>query len=124
MSQDIVADALNKIMNATRAGKTSLKLKHHSKLLISILAIAKLRGYLKNYHVEGTSLEVEIGKLNACQAIKPRYMVSVEEFDRFVKRYLPAKNIGVIIISTSQGIMTHHTAYEKNVGGSLLAYLY
>ncbi|HLC53252.1 MAG TPA: 30S ribosomal protein S8 [Candidatus Nanoarchaeia archaeon] len=124
MSHDIVADALNKIMNATRARKTKVSIAHYSKLLLSILAIAKLRGYIKHYALNQGALEVEIDKLNACNAIKPRYVVRASEIDAYVKRYLPAKDIGIIIVSTSEGLVTHHTSQEKNIGGSLLAYFY
>ena len=124
MSHDIVADALNKIMNAKRAHAQSVIITQHSRLLLSVLAIAKLKGYIKHYAVEGRTLTVELDRLNACNAIKPRFMVRVEEIDDYIKRYLPAKDIGILIVSTSQGLMTHQTAQEKNIGGSLLAYFY
>src|SRR3972149_4126817 len=120
MSQDVIADALNKMLNAAKAGKTTVSVNRHSKLLLSVLAIAKLRGYVKIYRVENNLLNIEIGKLNTCKAIKPRFVVKVDEIEKYVKRYLPAKDIGSIIISTSQGLMTHHTAQEKNIGGSLI----
>jgi len=124
MSQDVIADALNKILNAAKAGKTIVSITRHSKLLLSVLAIAKLKDYIKNYRVEKNVLNVEIGKLNFCKAIKPRFVVQVDEIEKYVKRYLPAKEMGAIIISTSQGLMTHTTAQEKNIGGSLIAYFY
>lgn len=124
MSQDVISDALNKMLNASRAGKNIVSVKRHSKLLLLALAIAKLRGYVKNYHIEKNILSIEIGKLNFCQAIKPRFVVQVDEIEKYAKRYLPARDIGVIIISTSHGLMTHHTAEEKNLGGALIAYFY
>jgi small subunit ribosomal protein S8 len=124
MSQDIIADTLNQIMNAKRAGKIEVVASHHSKFLTSVLALAKLKGYLKSYKINGAKLQVEIGKLNGCQAIKPRYTVAVGQIEKYVKRYLPSKDIGIIIVSTSQGLMTHKTALEKNLGGSLIAYMY
>ncbi len=124
MSHDIVADALNKIMNAKRAHQSTVKVTQHSRLLLSVLAIAKLKGYVKHYAVDGRTLNIELDKLNACNAIKPRFMVQVAEYDIYVQRYLPAKNIGILIVSTSLGLMTHQTAQEKNIGGSLLAYFY
>lgn len=124
MSQDVIADALNKMLNADKAGKSTVSFKRHSKLLMSVLAIAKLKGYVKNYRIENNVVNVEIGKLNSCNAIKPRFVVQVEEIDKYVRRYLPAKDIGTIIISTSSGLMTHQTAQEKNIGGSLIAYFY
>jgi len=124
MSQDIIADALNKILNAAKAGKTAVSVNKHSNLLLSVLAIAKLKDYIKNYRVENKVLNIEIGKLNFCRVIKPRFVVKVDELDKYAKRYLPAKDIGILIISTSQGLMTHTTAEEKNIGGSLIAYFY
>jgi small subunit ribosomal protein S8 len=124
MSQDIISDALNKMLNAVRARKTSLSVKRHSKLLLSVLAIAKLKGYVKNYRIENNILNIEIGQLNSCKAIKPRFVVQSKEIEKYAKRYLPAKDIGIIIISTSQGLMVHTTAQDKNIGGSLIAYLY
>ena len=124
MSQDITADALNQLMNAKRAKKTEVTLKKFSKVLLGVLAIAKLRGHVESYEQDGTSLKVTISKLNGAQAIKPRFKCAVEDIDRFVQRYLPAKDIGTLIISTSQGLMTHQTAQEKNIGGFLIAYLY
>ncbi|MCH7568257.1 MAG: 30S ribosomal protein S8 [Nanoarchaeota archaeon] len=124
MSQDIVADALNQIMNAKRARKSSASIKRHSKLLLSILAIGKLKGYIKEYRTDGTHLDVEFEKLNSCKAIKPRYVVKTKMIDKYVRRYLPARNIGILIISTNKGLMTHQTAIEKNLGGSVVAYFY
>ena len=124
MSQDIVSDALNQMMNALRAKHSSVTVKRHSKLLLSVLAIAKLKGYVRNYKVDGNSLTVEFGKLNGCNSIKPRFMVDVPAIDRYVARYLPAKHLGILIISTSQGLMTHQTAQDKNIGGSLIAYMF
>ncbi len=43
---------------------------------------------------------------------------------KYARRYLPARDMGVLILSTSQGLMTHHAALEKNIGGSLIAYVY
>ncbi|MDP1695353.1 MAG: 30S ribosomal protein S8 [archaeon] len=124
MSQDIVSDALNRMMNALRAKQTTLTVKHHSKFLLSVLAIAKLKGYVKSYVVDGNNLTIELDKLNGCRAIKPRYFIHTEDIDKYVARYLPARHIGILIVSTSQGLMTHRTAEEKNLGGSLIAYIY
>ena len=124
MSHDIVADALNQMMNALRAGKTSVIIERRSKLLISVLAIAKLKGYVLRYAVENSKLIIEFGKLNGCNAIKPRFIVNSDGYDKYVKRYLPARDIGIIIVSTNSGLMTHHTAEEKKKGGSLIAYFY
>jgi len=124
MSQDTVADTLNQIMNAKRTGKTELVVMKHSKFLISILAIGKLKGYIKDYKVDKEKLKITIGKLNKCKAIKPRYTVKVDQIQKYEKRYLPARGFGMLIVSTSKGLITNDTAKEKNIGGSLIAYMY
>ncbi len=124
MSQDVVADALNQIMNAKRARKTSLELNYYSKFLISVLALAKLKGYIKDYKHGKKALKIEIGRLNECNAIKPRFNITIEEIEKYERRYLPAQALGMLIISTSQGLMTNQTAKEKNIGGSLIAYMF
>ncbi len=124
MSQDVVSDGINQMMNAVRRKKTSTSIKRYSKVLTAVLAIAKLKGYIDSYNIEGKVLNVQLGKLNGCKAVKPRIVVKIKDIDRYIKRYLPAKNIGTVILSTSQGLMTHQTAIEKNIGGSLIAYFY
>ena len=124
MSQDIVSDALNKIMNAKKASKDSVSITRYSNLLLSVLAIAKLKGYVKSYKVENEVLRVDLGNINGCRAIKPRFTVAHNEMDRYEKRYLPAKNLGILIVSTSQGLMTHQTAQDKKIGGSLIAFIF
>ena len=126
MSQNIVADVLNQMMNAIKARKEVLVTKRYSKLVLSILALAKLKGYVKEYSInrEEDSLKIVLGKINGCSSISPRYAVNSEELDKYVSRFLPSKNIGIIIVSTSKGLMTHLTAQEKKLGGSLIAYFY
>lgn len=125
MSQDIVSDALNQIMNALRARKNSVVVGRHSTFLLSVLALAKHKGYISDYKIDGKSLHITMGPtLNACKAIKPRYLVHAREIPKYIRRYLPARDMGIVIISTSQGLMTHHAAVEKNLGGSIIAYMY
>ena len=126
MSQDIVSDALNQMMNSKKAGKSIVEIKRYSKFLISVLALAKLKNYIKDYKIsdDKKTLKIEIAKLNKCSAIKPRFTVSIEEIEKYEKRYLPAKNFGILMLSTSQGLMTNQTAKEKKIGGSLIAFMY
>ncbi len=123
MSQDIVADVLNQIMNAKKARKEEIVVKRYSKFLLDVLSLMKKLDFL-NYKIEDKEIKIEIKNINECRAIKPRFVVSVEEIDKYVRRFLPAKDFGFIIISTSKGLMTHNEAIEKNIGGSLIAYVF
>ncbi len=126
MSQDIVADALNTIKNAKNAGKENIEIKRISKLLIEILKIMKQKGAVKKYKINSKkkSIEITIGDLLKCQAIKPRFSADKNQVEKYRRRYLPARNLGTIIISTNKGLMTHEEALEEGIGGSLIAYFY
>ncbi len=125
MSHDIVADTLNQIMNAKKAGKSELETSRYSKFLIKVLEIAKKHGYLDfDLRENEKKLKIKILKLNECKAIKPRFYAQVEEIDKYMRRYLPARDFGFLILSTSKGLITHDEAYEKNTGGSLIACFY
>ena len=124
MSQDIVSDVINQIMNAKRARLDSIKTKRYSKLLLGVLAIGKLKGYIKEYRIEDKELYIKFDKLNFCSSIKPRYIVKAKDIEKYIRRYLPARDMGIIIISTNNGLITHQTALGKNIGGGLIAYFY
>ena len=126
MSQDIVADALNMIKNSKNAGKENIKIKRISKLLIEILKIMKQKGAIKKYKINSKekSIEVTIGNLFKCQAIKPRFSVDKKQIEKYRRRYLPARNLGTVIVSTNKGLMTHGEALGEGLGGSLIAYFY
>ena len=123
MSQDIVADTLNQVMNAKKAGKTEVVVNKHSKLLINLLDIAKQDGYL-DYSIDGNQLTIKIIKLNEIKAIKPRYTVNVKKINNYVQRFLPARNFGFVVVSTNQGLMKYEEAEEQNLGGCLVAYIF
>ena len=79
---------------------------------------------LKNVRSSRDFKKIEFDKLSKCGAIKPRYTVKTNEIEEFIGRYLPSKNMGILIVSTSEGLMTHQTALEKNLGGNVIAYFY
>lgn len=123
MSHDVIADTLNEMMNAKRARKSSVVVKRHSKLLVQVLEVAKKYGYVESFKVNGRELEIKFN-FNAGKAIKPRFDVQIKDFEKYTRRYLPARDFGIIIVSTSEGLMTLVEAQEKNMGGCLIAYFY
>ena len=129
MLNDPLANMLSKILNAGREGKPTCTIKPISGVIKNVLTM------LHNHHYIGEFTEIEDGRgniimvnllnrINKCGAIKPRYNVKNDGFEKFEKRYLPARDFGVIIISTPEGILTNTEAKEKRIGGKLLAYCY
>ncbi len=126
MSQDTVADALNMIRNAKKARKEGIVVMRMSNLLIEILKIMKQKNAIKRYKInpKEKNVEISLGEVSECKAIKPRFTVQKAEIEKYKRRYLPARGIGTIIISTNKGLMTHEEAEEEGIGGSLVAYFY
>ena len=126
MSHDIVADALNMIRNAKKARKENVKIKRISNLLIEILKIMKQEGAIKKYRIDSKdkSIDITLGEFSECKAIKPRFSVKKDSIEKYRRRYLPSRNLGVMIISTNKGLMMHQEAQQENIGGSLVAYFY
>ena len=125
MSQDVVSDGLNQIMNAKRVEKRELVIRRYSKVLINLLEIMKVAGHV-DYEVNAgdKSVKVSIVKLNECRAVKPRYYVGVANIDKYLRRFLPSRNFGSLVISTNKGLVSHSEALKLNLGGSVVAYFY
>jgi len=128
MLQDTLADALSTIKNAERLGKKECVIRA-SKLIKNILKIMQDSAYIGAFEFinDGKSGKFKIelkNKVIDCNVIKPRFSVQVNEFEKWEKRYLPAKAIGLLIITTSKGIISHNKARELHVGGKLIAFIY
>lgn len=124
---DPLANALSKIERYDELGRSEVKLTHSSKLLKNILAMLKDLKYVGDANDDelerGLTLNL-IGSINKCGVVKPRFPCKLEDFEKYEKRFLLSKDLGVLFVSTSQGLMTHRQAKEKGIGGKLIAYCY
>jgi small subunit ribosomal protein S8 len=130
---DPIADALNNINNAENVAKNKCVLSH-SKLLECILKILKDEQYISNYKIIDRSkfdknqikkiIVYLSGNINKCKAVKPRFAVKRNDFEKFEKSYLISKDVGYLIVSTTNGLMTHRDAKKQGLGGRLVAYIY
>ena len=129
MLNDPLAAALTKIVNAERVGKKEVLIKPASSILKRILGIMNDHQFLGSFEEiedgKGNVLRVNLlGNINKCGVIKPRFSTKSHEFEKWERRFLPAKDFGIIVVSTPQGMMTHTQAKEKSTGGRLLAFCY
>jgi small subunit ribosomal protein S8 len=126
MSQDVVADALNMIKNAKKVRKEIVVITKISNLLIEVLKIMKQKNAIKKYKIspKEKGVEITLGEISECKAIKPRFTAQKNQIEKYERRYLPARGMGTIIISTNKGLMTNEEAQEEGIGGSLIAYFY
>jgi len=128
MQNNLLADALSKIKNAERVGKKEVVVKR-SKLIENVLKVMQEHKYIDGYEVildnKGGLIKVYLkNKIVDCNAISPRFSVKVEEIEKYEKRFLPAYNVGILILTTSKGVIDHKKAKELHIGGKLLAYVY
>ena len=126
---DLISDALNKITMYEDLGGKECIISPVSNLVVNILKKLKELGYIGEFEIiesrRGQIVKVHlIGKINKCHSIRPRFSVRVGDFEKFEKRYLPARDFGILIVSTTQGVMSQKEAREKRLGGVLLAYVY
>ncbi|HET9774394.1 MAG: 30S ribosomal protein S8 [Nitrososphaerales archaeon] len=65
-----------------------------------------------------------LAKINKCGIITPRYNLKKDEYLNWERQFLPAYNVGLLLVSTSKGIMSHHDAQIQGLGGVLIGYVY
>ena len=129
MLNDPLANIMSAILNNEKVGKKELIIKPVSKVIKKVLEILKEKQYVGEFkEIEdgrGNYLMLNLlGNVNNCGAIKPRFATKIDEFEKFEKRFLPAIGFGLIIVSTSKGIMTLEEAKKQKIGGKLLVYCY
>ena len=127
---DPIADMLTRIRNAIAVRKTEVSLPH-SRIKESVAQLLKESNFIDNVSVSdapvGKTLTVKINDEASNARIteivrlsKPgrRYYVNAKEIP-VVKR-----GRGVVIMSTSRGLMTGQQAQAEHVGGELICKVY
>ena len=125
---DHLADALNTIKTHEMVGQNTCSVRASS-IIAEVLKVLKEHKYLKDYSLvdngRGGFYEVQLdGRINDCGVIKPRMPVKRHDWAKMEQSYIPGFGVGVLIVSTSNGIMTNADAEQKHIGGRLLAYVY
>ncbi|PSP38254.1 30S ribosomal protein S8 [Halobacteriales archaeon SW_8_65_20] len=128
-ANDPLAAALSGIDNAEGVGHLDYTVEPASNEIGSVLEVLADRGYVDTFQFiddgKAGQFEVELkGSINACGAVKPRYSVAADDYEKWEKRFLPARDYGTLVVTTSHGVMSHYEAREQGVGGQVIAYVY
>ena len=128
-ADDPLANALAGINNAESVGQLTHTVSPASNEIGSVLEVFYDRGYIDGFeYVEdgkAGKFEVELkGAINECGPVKPRYSSGVDDLEKWEKQFLPARDYGTLVVTTSRGIMSHYDAREAGVGGQIIAYVY
>ncbi len=126
---DPLSNALNTIYNNERRHKRECIVWPASKLMGQVLRVMQKNGYIGEFEfiddgITGKLRVQLLGRINKCGVITPRYPVKSDSYYQWERRFLPAVSVGILVVSTSQGVMSHTDAVQKGLGGRLLGYVY
>ena len=126
---DPLVNALNTIMAHEGRRKGECIITPASGLVGRVLRLIQSKGYVGEieYIDDGRQGKFRVqlfGRINECEAVRPRFKTRVSEMVKWEKRFLPSRNLGFVLLSTPKGVMDHVQAKEQNVGGVVLAYVY
>ena len=126
---NILANLFASLQNAEMRNKKECLVIPASTLASEVLKVLQKRKYIGEFEFIddgiGGKLRVQLlGKINKCGVISPRFPVRSLKLVDWEHRFLPAVGVGTLIVSTSQGVMSHVDAQDKKVGGRLIGYVY
>jgi len=130
LSTDPIADMLTRIRNAANVGKTEVSLPN-SKIKETIARQLVKAGYLKNISVTDgkpqATLVITINEAGTNSTITEIARVSTPG-RRVYARASEIPRIkngrGIVLVSTSRGVMTGQEAYKARLGGELILKVY
>ena len=128
MAIDHLSDALNTLKTHEGVGQRECSVKA-TKIISELLRVFKEHGYIKEFIFNddgrgGFYTVILDGRINNCGVIKPRFAVKRNEWAEREQEFIPGVGVGLLIISTPEGITTNMEAEKKKIGGRLLAYVY
>lgn len=124
---DPVADMLTRIRNGQQAEHPSVTL-NSSKLKVEIARVLKEEGYISDYDIE--TLENNVKRIT----IDLKYYQGRAVIERIIRISRPGLRVyksarellsmvpgfGILIVSTSKGVMTHRAARKEGIGGEII----
>jgi small subunit ribosomal protein S8 len=123
-----ITDACCALKNAERARKNEVVISPASKSLQQILRIFQKNAYIGEFerYDDGRQGKFKIalmGRINECAGLL-RLNYKISQFESLERRLLPAPGLGLIVLTTNQGIMTMREAEEQRIGGHTLCYIF
>lgn len=127
MVNDIIADSLTRIRNASMRRLPNTELRY-AKIVVQILNVFKARGFIKEFYVNDKDgkqsisvvLNYDDRGVTAINEIKRisksgrRVYFGAEKLKRFKNGY------GIIVVSTNKGVISNEDAYAQKIGGEAL----
>jgi small subunit ribosomal protein S8 len=127
---DPIADMLTRIRNANKMRHNSLTMPA-SKLKLEITRILKDEGFIRNYKYKEDNkqgqLIIYLKYINKEKTINNLKRISKPGLKVYAKKdEIPGVlgGLGIVILSTSKGIMTGKEALQRHLGGEVICYIW
>lgn len=126
---NVLGGLFSSLQNSEMRHKKECLVVPASNLASEVLKVLQRRRYIGEFEfiddgVTGKLLIQLLGRINRCRTISPRFPVKAKDYAKWESRYLPAVGVGILVVSTPKGVMSHSDAQEKNLGGRLLGFVY
>ena len=119
---NILANLFTTLYNTEDRRKEQCMILPTSKIALQVLKTLKNEGYIGK---RGGKFKIQLlAKITKCGAVTPRFKVKKDEYNEWEQKFLPSYDRGMLIITTNQGVMSHHEAANKGIGGFLIGYVY
>ena len=132
MIRDSISDMLTRIRNASQVKHQIVQIPG-TKMCLAIASILKDEGFIEDFEIynEGIFKYILISLKYQGKSRKP-VISKIERISKpGLRVYVDAKNLpkvlgdlGIAIISTSQGLMTNLKAKQLGIGGEVLCYIW
>ena len=127
---DPIADMLTQIRNANKMRHISLTIPA-SKLKLEITRILKDEGFIRNYKYKEDNkqgqLTIYLKYINKEKTVNNLKRISKPGLKVYAKKdEIPRVlgGLGIVILSTSKGIMTGKEALQRHLGGEVICYIW
>lgn len=128
-AQNILSNLFTALYNNELRNKKECLVIPASKLASEVLRIIQKNKYIGEFELIddglGGKYKIQLlGRINKCGLISPRLAIQKHEYERWERNYLPAVGVGILVMTTSEGVLSHSDAKGKGIGGRLLGYVY
>ena len=128
-STNILANLFVTLYNTEARRKGECVVLPSSKLGMKVLETLQSHNYIGEFeHVDdkkGGKFKIQLlARISKCGAITPRFKVKKGDYVKWEQTYLPSYSRGMLLVTTNQGVMSHHEAVKKGLGGMLIGYVY
>ncbi|HYM50746.1 MAG TPA: 30S ribosomal protein S8 [Candidatus Limnocylindrales bacterium] len=131
MSTDTIADMLTRIRNANDAGHPRVALPA-SRFGVEIARVLKEEGYIAAYDVQGDDQGQKLDIVFKPKTTRGRSLVGVRRISKPGLRVYARKTeiprvlggLGIVILSTSKGVMSGQKANKAGLGGEVVCYVW